>query len=135
MKEELEKSTYKRKIHSIIRRFRADDREEQVPHKNDDSTDIDDTVWPVCICSGKVLHPDLEWTFCPVTGMPGLFSEYREFLGVLEMGVDPISGKDVKLSELKKVSFKEVSHIILSVNLIALTSIFPFDTSRLPPKT
>ena len=116
LKEELEKSTFKRKIHSIIRRYRVHAGvEDQVLDKSDGSGLVsDDTVWPVCICSGKILHPDLEWTFCPITGMPGLFSEYRDYLDSLEKKVDPISGKDVELSQVKQVSLIEVTRIALS---------------------
>ena len=103
LKTELERSPFKRKIHSILRRFRVDGLEKQKLNEKDIPLKGNDTVWPVCVCSGRILHPDLEWTFCPVTGMPGLYSEYIKYLGANESGLDPICGKGVRLSQLKKV--------------------------------
>jgi hypothetical protein len=68
-------------------------------------------IIPMCILTGR--HMELEdWCFCPVSGMPALFSEYLKYmesLGSAEgCGKDPIFGQNVELISLSKVGVPTV---------------------------
>ena len=84
---------------------------------------------PMCICTGKHMVRD-DWCFCPISGMPALFSEYVDYIkeeyGNMESSKtnesnndtqsnqindqisisanDPVTGKKVHLKDLRQVS-------------------------------
>lgn len=61
---------------------------------------------PMCVLTGR--HMELEdWCFCPVSGMPALFSEYKKYIESTgpagDSGTDPIFRQNVDLISLSKV--------------------------------
>lgn len=104
LKEQLKQSTFRRKIESIIRRGVSTAEGEEA---------IDDYSLPtngavlastMCICSGKYMVADNhDWTFCTISGLPALFSECLNYYETF--GSDPIFGRRIILSNVKKVSF------------------------------
>ena len=99
-KSQLEKSSFKRKIESIVRRTQVT--------TFDEGEDLyllsqpAGLAFPICICSGMFLNRNLDWTFCPISGIPALLSQYIKFTGIF--GLDPIRGESISLSDIKKVS-------------------------------
>ena len=77
--------------------------ERQEPHIAIKSNGTDQIIWPICVCSGKVLQSNSKITFCPNSGIPALFSEYVDYLEPDGTGVDPIFGNRITSSELKQV--------------------------------
>jgi len=89
-KKELEESKFKNKIQSIVRRG-GTNREEKpedmtpCPISNDmiPCTELEckttkDAI-PMCVATGRHMEID-DWCFCPVSGLPALYSEYLKYL-------------------------------------------------------
>ena len=62
---------------------------------------------PMCICTGKHMVLD-DWCFCPISGFPALFSEYKKYIEESNnaglQAKDPIFGHEISSSSLKQVS-------------------------------
>ena len=71
---------------------------------------------PMCVLTGRHMELD-DWCLCPVTGMPALYTEYKNIAEKDEalanegaprerkvFVLDPIFGKEVKVHEISKVS-------------------------------
>jgi hypothetical protein len=104
MKSQLDKSSFKRKIQLIIRRSQTHevDNEAQVSPYEYLSNDV--VTFPICICSGMFLDCNLDWTFCPQSGMPALLSKYVDYAD--KYGEDPIKGQLISSIDAKKVRYK-----------------------------
>jgi WD repeat-containing protein 19 len=87
-KKELNDSKFKNKIQAIIRKPNREEKPEQkspCPISGDmiSQTDLEcpatkDHI-PMCVCTGRHMEID-DWCFCPVSGMPALYSEYIKYL-------------------------------------------------------
>jgi hypothetical protein len=73
---------------------------------------------PMCVLTGR--HMEVEdWCFCPISGMPALFSEYLKYMesiGSAEVcGTDPIFGQNVELIHLSKVGETTAGRPMISI--------------------
>ena len=87
-KKELADSKFKNKIQAIIRKPNRDEKPEDkspcpislqmIPVTELECPTTKDQI-PMCVCSGRHMEID-DWCFCPVSGMPALYSEYIKYL-------------------------------------------------------
>lgn len=84
----MEKTKFKKKIQLIIRRPNREEKAEEltncpisghlIPSTELECPTTKDSI-PMCVCTGKHMVLD-DWCFCPVSGMPALFSEYQKYI-------------------------------------------------------
>ena len=102
---------------------------------------------PMCICTGKHMIID-DWSFCPASGLPVLYSEYINFIksdnniynnsAQMECNsssetshafytLDPICGLKVSSFDVKKVShaIENISHKMLHTSALTHLGYFP----------
>jgi len=87
-KKELNESKYKNKIQAIIRKPNREEKPQQkspcpISGEMINQTELEcpttkDQI-PMCVCTGRHMEID-DWCFCPVSGMPVLYSEYIKYL-------------------------------------------------------
>ncbi|GMH58387.1 hypothetical protein TrST_g1003 [Triparma strigata] len=87
-KADLAESKFKTKIQAIIRRPNKDSKPESlspcpISGQNIRGTELECPTTkdqlPMCVCTGR--HMEIEdWCFCPVSGLPALYSEYIKYL-------------------------------------------------------
>jgi WD repeat-containing protein 19 len=87
-KKELNDSKFKNKIQAIIRKPNREEKPElkspcPISGEMISQTDLEcpstkDHI-PMCVCTGRHMEID-DWCFCPVSGMPALYSEYIKYL-------------------------------------------------------
>lgn len=108
LKSQLEKSSFRRKIESIVRRTQVSTIDEGKDlYLLSQSAGL---AFPICICSGMYLDRSLDWTFCPISGIPALLSQYIKFIEIF--GLDPINSESISSSDIEKALVEEVDEYI-----------------------
>jgi len=112
LKAQLDKTTFRRKIESILRRTQQAEITEDELDKSYFSHPINN-VLPLCICSGKFMTPQSDiWTFCPISSLPAIYSGYMKFHSLF--GTDPLCDRPLDANEIRNVSFSVKNLILFS---------------------
>jgi len=135
----LDSTKFKNRIYTIIRRSQGTQKDkvedlspcpisnEFIPEMDLECPTTKQSI-PMCICTGKHMITD-DWSFCPISGLPALFSRYLQFIKYESIkstddthtsdiyALDPICGKNICLSQVKQATSDEVQEYLRSFNI------------------